>query len=73
MSQQLAMELENFLIPDFYKNIPEDFPYHAKKLLNDSIKEGIPSAAGYHEKYGYFILMSGQGPMIAWIQYEEGK
>jgi len=68
-SQQLAIDLEEYMMKTEkidWKKVPAE----AKEIYDDGIKERIPTGIGHHEKHGWFVLMSGQGPMIAYIQHK---
>ena len=42
-------------------------PDAAKKLYQKEVKVGIPTAIGYDDKLGYYIIQTaGQGPYLIW-------
>jgi hypothetical protein len=45
-----------------------DVPDECRKTALQCNSEGIPTAVGHTEETGWFVLCSGQGPMIAWIE-----
>jgi len=69
--QQLAMDLEKFIGLQNDKPIKlGDIPLDLLKEYVQCQDEMIPSAIGWHEKYGWFMLCCGQGPMIAWMEHD---
>ena len=66
MSEITAYELESYIIP--HDLVDSLAPKEALEVYHQGVKEGIPSAIAHHHKYGWFVLMTGQGPMIAWSQ-----
>jgi hypothetical protein len=73
--QEMAYSLEPFLIPiaewnksEIARIIPED----VRDGITDDIRNGCPVGVGCREDVGYFVLGTGQGPFIIWIENEEG-
>jgi hypothetical protein len=66
-TQQQAMNLETHIIT-WGEWQTMDVPDECRKTALQCNSEGIPTAVGYTEETGWFVLCSGQGPMIAWIE-----
>ena len=71
-AQRLAWALEKHLIhwKEYDQHSP---PADLKKHIdeNDACEEPMPMGLGYHEKTGYFVVVSaGQGPCIVGIEKE---
>lgn len=58
-TQQDALDAEKDLIQN-----PENVPKYIWDKAQETIAEGISTAIGKNEKYGWFILVTGQGPMF---------
>jgi len=61
-----AFELEQYLI------LPERYleaPIEAQEMVLDSMGGG-PVGIAHHPVRGWFVLMSGQGPFVAWREGE---
>ena len=64
-----AMSLEEHLIPpDRWNSCTPQIPIEARRIANNAIAEGISTGIGWLEGTGFFILMTGQGPFIAWME-----
>lgn len=72
--QQLAWECEAILKngDDNIKAIPKEaIPIEGVMVMNESIREGVPTAMVKHPKHGYVVICkSGQGPYVIWIERE---
>lgn len=65
-------KLEKKLIPpNKWNEVPKQLIEEAlKQPLNEASKE-VPLGIGYTEETGWYILMSGQGPFIFWMENED--
>lgn len=70
-------ELERRMIPTeeldntFQDGVPKCIEDALGQPWGEFLKEGIPTGIGHTEETGWFILMSGQGPFIFWIEKED--
>jgi len=63
--QQLAMNNEKYILP---RNQCEAAPAEAKRIYEEDMAMGIPSAIGKSPQLGWFVMQAGQGPMFAWTE-----
>lgn len=67
-------ELEKHLMPrSEWDSIPLEAHAMFREVLNESLEDACKCGGvgvGHTEETGWFILMSGQGPFIAWMEHE---
>ena len=65
-------DLEKCLIPfhDWEKH-KDNIPIERWNDINE--EGGGPIGLGYKEDIGYFIMFSGQGPCLGWMEHEENR
>lgn len=68
-------ELERQMISSSeWDKIPQEAHEMFKEVLHESLEDACksgPTGVGYTEETGWFILMSGQGPFIFWMENED--
>jgi hypothetical protein len=47
-------------------------PSHIIDTFHEEIEAGYPIGFGFDEDLGWFVLMCGQGPFLAWCEREDG-
>lgn len=52
------------------KEWKHEVPVEVFKVAQDAHQERIPVLVGHHDDFGYYVLMSGQGPFIAYAENE---
>lgn len=73
-----VFELEKSLIPSEnwnarYKDMHPKCQDLVREMELDPFSQGGPIGIGFREDTGWFILCSGQGPFIHWIENDEEK
>jgi len=66
-------ELERHMIP-WDGNNPPEVPQIVIDALGEPLEQAVksgPIGVGHTEETGWFILMSGQGPFIFWMEKED--
>ena len=65
-----AMQLEKHLfLVDEWDN--HELPEEARIIAEEGSGEGISTAIGWAEDTGFFVLMTGQGPFVAWMENKD--
>lgn len=59
--------LECFMVP-YEKWKTCGIPPEGLAVCEEGHEEGIPSGISQHPTLGWFVIMAGQGPMIAWSE-----
>lgn len=71
MQTIFVYDLENHLLPkEIWDKAPRCVHDALGQPLNEACAE-VPIAIGRTTLTGWFILMSGQGPFIYWLEYED--
>lgn len=65
------IELEDYIFPDWmYKDL--NLGEEVDQLLDEAEKEKVPTAIGFHDSIGWFVLQTaGQGPILAWQEKDK--
>lgn len=64
-------KLEDDLInTEVWQKYYDEMPKKCKSVVDSKIPEGL--GIGRNEKYGWFIMGSGQGPSLLWSEKEVG-
>lgn len=72
-NQLMLHDLENAAFSwraDCSLETEEEVPDELQHMINDNLKEGLPTMVGKHEVYGWYLLVSaGQGPVLGYMEH----
>lgn len=66
----ITFKAEKYMISSEEWETNPDVPKEALRIALEANEEGIPTGIAKHPKYGWMVLMTGQGPFIVWSEVE---